>query len=98
MGGQFSSVSDLAKTIQSFITPHRHLSLLSSTTKREWLRPAHVFPDSHTESGLVWEIAKAKDSHHPTQRYYSKSGSLPSFRSEIAINPDLQFGIVVLLT
>lgn len=58
----------------------------------------HSFPDSFSETGLVWEILKFSDSHGRDQRYYGKGGDLLYSHSELMINPDLQYGIIVLLT
>ncbi|KAG9021907.1 hypothetical protein FS837_006870 [Tulasnella sp. UAMH 9824] len=50
-GGQFSSLKDLTKVMQTFLDPSRKESLLSPYTMREWLRPIHGFPDDLTEVG-----------------------------------------------
>lgn len=58
----------------------------------------HIFPDSLTETGLTWEIFRSTDSHGRELRYYSKSGNLIYSSSVLILNPELQFGIVVLMT
>ena len=62
------------------------------------MRPVHVFPDHQTESGMAWEIFKINDSHGREQRYYSKSGDHEFSHSTFLVNPELQYGIVVLNT
>ncbi|CCA69463.1 hypothetical protein PIIN_03363 [Serendipita indica DSM 11827] len=98
VGGQFSSVADLSKAVQSLLNPSKLKSILSPATKREWMRPVHVFPDHQTESGMGWEIFKFDDSHGREQRYYTKSGDLAFSHSIMLVNPELQYGIVVLNT
>jgi hypothetical protein len=56
-----------------------------------------VFPDHLTQVGLAWEIQSSPDSHGRTQHYYAKSGSLQFYHSQVTINPDLGFGVVVLM-
>lgn len=58
----------------------------------------HIFPDSLTETGLVWEIMKFPDSHNRDQRYYSKGGNLVYSHSEVTFSPQLQYGVIVLMT
>jgi hypothetical protein len=96
-GGQFSSLSDLAKTLQTFLNPDHPDALLSRYSLREWLRPLHVFPDHLTQVGLAWEIQTRSDSHGRTQYYYSKLGNLRFYHSQVTINPDLGFGAIVLM-
>jgi len=95
-GGQLSSVFDLAQTTRALLNPGRH-GILSPYSLREWFRPLHVFPDRLTRVGLAWEIQEFFDSHGRAQSYYSKFGNLRYYHSEISINRELGFGVVVLM-
>ena len=58
-GGQYSSLADLARIAQAFLSPkalnkeHRFLPALM----REWLRPVHVWPNGDEAVGAPWEIS-----------------------------------------
>ncbi|KAG8987014.1 hypothetical protein FRB94_002810 [Tulasnella sp. JGI-2019a] len=97
-GGQYSSLRDLAKVMQTFLVPSRADSLLSSYTMREWLRPLHAFPDDTTEMGAPWEIRKIADMYGRPRRWYGKGGNLFVYHSKFNFNPDAGFGVVVLMT
>ncbi|KAF6766639.1 beta-lactamase class C binding protein-like protein [Ephemerocybe angulata] len=57
-GGQYSSLSDLAKLMQVFLSPnppnkeHSYLPALL----REWLRPLHIWSEGLQAVGAPWEI------------------------------------------
>ncbi|KAG8921540.1 hypothetical protein FRC01_000197 [Tulasnella sp. 417] len=97
-GGQFSSLKDLTKVMQTFLNPSRKESLLSPYTMREWLRPLHGFPDGLTEVGAPWEIVKVPDTNGNPRRWYSKSGNLLTSHSNFIFDPTTSFGVVVLMT
>ncbi|PVF96243.1 beta-lactamase/transpeptidase-like protein [Serendipita vermifera] len=97
-GGQMSSVSDLAKAVMALLNPKSKSPLLSPYSIREWLRPIHVFPDRFSQVGLAWEITQTPDRHGRLQHYYSKSGNLRTYHSQLTINQELGFGVVVLMT
>ncbi|KAG8916832.1 hypothetical protein FRC00_014344, partial [Tulasnella sp. 408] len=90
-GGQFSSLKDLTKVMQTFLDPSRKESLLHPYTMREWLRPLHGFPDDLTEVGAPWEIVKVPDANGNPRRWYSKSQPFVSCTSLAAfiLNADL---------
>jgi len=100
VGGQFSSLSDLANATRFLLNPPRSSkgSLIRLSALRDWIRPSSPQPDTATESGLVWEILKLADSHGRIQRFYGKAGSLATFHSELIFNKKLQFGLVMLST
>jgi hypothetical protein len=97
-GGQMSSLSDLTKTVIALLKPNSKSPLLSPYSIREWFRPFHVFPDSYSQVGLAWEITQIPDRHGRLQHYYSKSGNLRTYHSQLTINQELGYGIVVLMT
>ncbi|KAG8987013.1 hypothetical protein FRB94_002809 [Tulasnella sp. JGI-2019a] len=96
--GQYSSLRDLAKVMQTFLVPSRAGSLLSSYSMREWLRPLHAFPDDMTEMGAPWEIRKITDTYGRPRRWYGQGGHLRVYQSKFSFNPDAGFGVVVLMT
>jgi hypothetical protein len=57
-GGQYSSLADLSRIAQVFLSPkapnkeHQFLSALM----REWLRPVHIWPNGNEAVGAPWEI------------------------------------------
>lgn len=71
--------------------------MLTPSSHYEWFRPIYSFPDSYSETGLVWEIQKYPDTYRRDQRYYGKRGDLEWSHSIMMINPDLQYGIIVLM-
>ncbi|KIO26859.1 hypothetical protein M407DRAFT_23917 [Tulasnella calospora MUT 4182] len=97
-GGQFSSLKDLTKVMQTFLDPSRKESLLSPYAMREWLRPLHGFPDDITEVGAPWEIVKVPDTNGNPRRWYSKSGNLLTSHSIFIFDPTTSFGVIVLMT
>ncbi|KAG8945132.1 hypothetical protein FRC04_001198 [Tulasnella sp. 424] len=97
-GGQFSSLRDLTKVMQTFLNPSRADSLLSPYAMREWLRPLHGFPDDLTEVGAPWEIIKVPDTNGNPRRWYSKTGNLRGSHSVFVFDPTTSFGVIVLMT
>ncbi|KAG9002541.1 hypothetical protein FRB90_011361 [Tulasnella sp. 427] len=97
-GGQFSSLRDLTKVMQTFLDPARNESLLSPYAMREWLRPLHGFPDDLTEVGAPWEIVKIPDSNGNPRRWYSKGGNLLASHSNFIFDPTTSSGVIVLMT
>ncbi|EGN94877.1 hypothetical protein SERLA73DRAFT_77610 [Serpula lacrymans var. lacrymans S7.3] len=96
-GGQFSSISDLVKLMQTFLDPTRPESLISPYTVREWMRPMYVWPDN-SAVGALWEIFQAQDSYGREQLVYQKSGDLVGYHSAWTINPINSYGVIVLTT
>ncbi|KAJ7039382.1 beta-lactamase/transpeptidase-like protein [Mycena alexandri] len=97
-GGQMSSLSDYIKLMQTFLDPARPESLLPPHVMREWMRPLHGWVDETTEVGMLWEIEKIRDSYARPVRIFQKLGVLSASRSVFAINPDMSFGIALLMT
>jgi hypothetical protein len=98
-GGQYSSLKDMVRVMQSFLKPSSVPgSVLSEYTLKEWMRPLHIWADDLTESGAPWEIKKVAGGKLGTSRFYSKGGNLPGYRSEFAINPSYSYGIIALMT
>ena len=77
--GQYSSLNDLVKVMQTFLDPQREEALLPSYVMREWLRPLHIWNDELWETGAPWEIVKLPDIHGRPQRFYQK-GEHPILR------------------
>ncbi|EGN94876.1 hypothetical protein SERLA73DRAFT_96244 [Serpula lacrymans var. lacrymans S7.3] len=97
-GGQYGSLSDLTKLMQTFLNPSGPKSLISSYTMREWVRPIHVWFDDFSEVGALWEIYKSHDSYGRSQKIYQKFGNLAGYHSAFTMNPVNSYGIVVLTT
>ncbi|KAK7064062.1 beta-lactamase domain-containing protein [Favolaschia claudopus] len=92
-GGQYSSLADLTKVMQSFLSPNNN-GVVSSYVMREWLRPLHPWSDGFYEVGAPWEITKVGGEG----RIYSKGGNLPGYHSQFGLNMDMSYGVIVLLT
>lgn len=71
-GGQFSSLGDLIKFMQTLLNPDRSESLIPREVVREWLRPVQPMFDDITEMGAPWEILKMKNKWGKVQRLYEK--------------------------
>ncbi|KIM24197.1 hypothetical protein M408DRAFT_27311, partial [Serendipita vermifera MAFF 305830] len=99
-GGQFSSVADLANTVQFLLNPTSATGsrIIRPSSLREWIRPSFAEYDNATETGLVWEILKLTDQYGQVQRFYGKAGDLQTFHSQLSFSRELQFGAVVLNT
>ncbi|KIM24198.1 hypothetical protein M408DRAFT_27312 [Serendipita vermifera MAFF 305830] len=99
-GGQFSSVADLANTVQFLLNPTSATGsrIIRTPSLREWIRPSFAEYDNATETGLVWEILKLTDQYGQVQRFYGKAGDLQTFHSQLSFSRELQFGAVVLNT
>ncbi|KAF8216007.1 beta-lactamase/transpeptidase-like protein [Mycena galopus ATCC 62051] len=90
-GGQYSSLADLTRVMQSFLSPEKN-GLISPYAVREWLRPLHPWSDGFYEVGAPWEIAKVGKE----ARLYSKGGNLPGYHSQFGIIPQWSYGVIVL--
>ena len=71
-GGQFSSLGDLVKLMQTLLNPEREESILPTHSVREWLQPVHPLFDDDTEIGAPWEIYKIRNKWGQVQRLYEK--------------------------
>ncbi|PCH33822.1 beta-lactamase/transpeptidase-like protein [Wolfiporia cocos MD-104 SS10] len=93
-GGQWSSLSDLVIFTSTLLNPNSPNSVLTPYTMANWLHAAHAFEeDDWTESGLIWEIVKAKDSNGRLRRIYWKLGELYSYHSAVALHPGTSYGV-----
>ncbi|KAJ7293134.1 beta-lactamase/transpeptidase-like protein [Mycena rebaudengoi] len=92
-GGQYSSLADLTKLMQSFLSP-KATGVISPYVVREWLRPLHGWSDGFQEVGAPWEISKIGRE----TRLYAKGGNLPSYHSQFVLNPQFSYGVIVLVT
>nr|AAZ14923.1 beta-lactamase class C binding protein-like protein [Coprinellus disseminatus] len=78
-GGQYSSLSDLARIAQIFLSPkapskeHRFLP----TLVREWLRPMHIWPNGNEAVGAPWEIVYLPPPNPLGSELFSGSMHLP---------------------
>ena len=71
--GQFSSLADLITATQTLLNPHHPKSLLTRYSLDTWLHTAHAFEeDDWTETGMIWEIIKARDSNGRLRKIYWK--------------------------
>ncbi|KAJ2935271.1 hypothetical protein H1R20_g1823, partial [Candolleomyces eurysporus] len=102
-GGQYSSLSDLAKFMHLLLSPNppKDYAFLPSLV-REWLRPLHIWPDGTEAVGAPWEIDYLylppwyqKQTRVPI---YWKLGNLPGYHSAIGLNPEYGYGVVILVT
>ena len=72
-GGQFSSLSDSIKVVQTLLDPDQPGSLLTRYSMDKWLHSVHAFEeDDWTEIGFIWEIIKAHDKHNRLRKIYWK--------------------------
>lgn len=74
-GGQYTSLGDLVKVMQTFLDPTRPESLLPVHSVREWFRAVHPLFDDGTEIGAPWEIVKIRNKWGQVQRLYEKCES-----------------------
>lgn len=75
-GGQFSSLRDFITVTQTLLNTDHPKSLLTRHTMDKWLQSVHSFEeDDWTESGVVWEIVKARDSNKRLRKIYWKRES-----------------------
>ncbi|KAJ2935272.1 hypothetical protein H1R20_g1822, partial [Candolleomyces eurysporus] len=102
-GGQYSSLSDLAKFMHLILSPNppKDYAFLPSLV-REWLRPLHIWPDGTEAVGAPWEIEYPhlppwyqKQTGLPI---YWKLGNMPGYHSLFGLNPEYGYGIVILVT
>lgn len=104
-GGFYSSLSDLTAIGRSILKS----SLLSPAQTRRWLKPHSRTSDDNAAVGAPWEISSLRipltandttpvDGDVPTTRIdiYSKSGAIGRYQSFIGLDPDRQWGFVVL--
>ncbi|PSR83958.1 hypothetical protein PHLCEN_2v5562 [Hermanssonia centrifuga] len=97
-GGQFSSLSDCIKVVQTLLNPAHPVSLLSRSSMDKWLQPVHDFEeDDWTQIGLVWEIIKARDSNGRPRKVYWKLGAMAGYHAAIAIHPGTSYGVIILM-
>ncbi|KAB2577880.1 Beta-lactamase-related protein [Lasiodiplodia theobromae] len=97
-GGFYSSLSDLTAIGRSILKS----SLLSPAQTRRWLKPHSRTSDDNAAIGAPWEISSfripltANDTTTTRIDIYAKSGALGRYQSFIALDPDRQWGFVVL--
>ncbi|KAK7729492.1 hypothetical protein SLS57_001978 [Botryosphaeria dothidea] len=103
-GGMYSSVADLSAIGRSILRS----SLLSPALTRRWLKPHSRTSDDGVAIGAPWEISSfripltanvsAVDGDIPTTRadIYTKTGSLGLYNSMVGLDPDRNWGFVVL--
>jgi len=96
--GQFSSLYDSIKVVQTLLNPNHPSSPLTRYSMDKWLHPVHVFEeDDWTEIGFMWEIIKAQDSNNRLRKIYWKLGAMAGYHSALAIHPGTSYGVVVYL-
>jgi len=96
--GQFSSLSDTITLTQTLLNPRHPKALLTPSTMGKWMQTIHSFDeDDWTESGLIWEIIKAKDSNGRLRKIYWKLGAMAGYHAAVGLHPGTSYGVVVLL-
>ncbi|KAF9535645.1 beta-lactamase/transpeptidase-like protein [Crepidotus variabilis] len=91
-GGQFSSLADLAKVMQTFLSPVARGGVIPAHVVSEWLRPVHVWGATKQQVGAPWEIDEVEN-----VQYFSKGGNLPGYHTEFSLFPEYSYGIIVLM-
>lgn len=105
-GGQYGTVSDLAKIAKAILAPTAPSSDLEffPDIVREWLRPLHIFPDGTQAVGAPWEISYISSSLAPLDHspglvpIYSKSGDLGPYHNLFSVNQEYGYAVIVLTT
>ncbi|KAF4622924.1 hypothetical protein D9613_002213 [Agrocybe pediades] len=93
-GGQYSSLSDLAVVMRSFLSLNERDGVIPTRVVREWLSPMHVWGgEGAHQVGAPWEILTLGGA-----TAYAKGGNLPGYHSEFAIVPELSVGFILLST
>ncbi|KAJ7170077.1 beta-lactamase/transpeptidase-like protein [Mycena filopes] len=92
-GGQYSSLADLITLTRSLLSPEAN-GVISPYVVREWLRPLHAWSDGAQEVGAPWEIEKIGRE----ARLYAKAGNVPGYHSQMVLNPQWSYGVIVLVT
>ena len=70
-GGQFSSLRDLGKLMQTLLSATARGGVIPARVVREWLRPLHVWGSTTHQVGVPWEIMDVG----PDLRAYTKGKS-----------------------
>lgn len=107
-GGQYSSLGDLAKVAQVFLSatpPSEDYDFLPDVV-REWLRPMHVWANGGEAVGAPWEISylpPGVPGRNPNRfpgniPIYSKAGNMPGYHSIFSLNPEYGYAVIVLVT
>ena len=72
-GGQYLSLADAAKVVQTILNPARPDSILTQHSVTQWLRAVHEFDeDQWTAIGMMWEIIKHKDTYGRLHKIFWK--------------------------
>jgi len=93
-GGIYSSSTDLSKYLRYILTHYNTIAGLN------WFHPASPSGGIHSFYGMPWEILHTdrvlKDSRRPV-RFITKGGGLPGYTSIIAMIPDFDLGVTILV-
>ncbi|KAF2033438.1 beta-lactamase/transpeptidase-like protein [Setomelanomma holmii] len=94
-GGIYSSTTDMSKYLRYVLTHYNAIA-----TGVNWLHPVSPAEGLHSFYGMPWEIFHTdralKDSKR-TVRFITKGGSLPGYFSIIAVVPEYDLGITMLI-
>lgn len=93
-GGLYSSANDLSKLGRAILNS----TLLDPNTTRAWLKPTAFTSDLVGAVGRPWEILRADTI--PTRGVidiYAKSGDIGLYHTFLAVVPDYNIGIVVIV-
>jgi D-alanyl-D-alanine-carboxypeptidase/D-alanyl-D-alanine-endopeptidase len=95
-GGLFASAADIARLMSQTLLPSdpktRHA--LTAENIRESLAPVVLMADGSEAVGSPWEM-RFQNSEGVPYWIKSKQGSLPGYRSSVALVPQLGFGIFI---
>jgi len=96
MGGLFSTVRDMSKFISFMFRnniPAGPTQVLDGSTINEILKPVILDTDGYSGFGEPWEFKYI-------QNYWmkSKAGSLPGYRTQVALVPPIKLGVFIVGT
>ena len=91
-GGFYSSASDLRRVGISILNS----SLLSPAQTRRWMKPTSLTSNPNFTVGAPWEILRAPTTDGRESWFYTKSGDLGMYSSQMVLLPDHAAGFTVL--
>ncbi|KAI1266985.1 beta-lactamase/transpeptidase-like protein [Xylariaceae sp. FL1019] len=94
-GNIYASVGDMSTLGRSIL----NYELLDPVTTRRWLKPFSFSTDPHASVGVPWGARRVNVNGQPYRwiTAYNKAGRISDYSSVLAIIPDYDIGIAVLL-
>ncbi|KAI0022493.1 beta-lactamase/transpeptidase-like protein [Xylariomycetidae sp. FL0641] len=94
-GNMYSSVSDVSAVGRAIMS----YKLLNPVTTRRWLKPFSFSTDPHASVGVPWGARRINLGAQPYRwvTAFNKAGRIGDYSSVMAIIPDLDLGVSVLL-